>query len=430
MEMMMKRLIILGLILGMLLNGCTIFGVFAIAPDSVQDAGEVAIPDVEKSEDGDNPDEEKKYSEPINADTLESTEDKSDKDAQENINPLTGLPTKDADNLKLPPALVSVTNFPPTARPQAGLTFSPIVFELFIGDGMTRYLAIFYGDYPTGEVESGELEAELTEGLEAPAPAIGPVRSGRIPYEYVRKLFNGFIVMASAYSTVAEQLGDHVNVFGDDQSDINSAMIGVDDIAKIAQETSKELGGGVLDAMHFDAQAPEGGKDAHSLWIYYAYKNQVFWRYNEDGTYHRWQDDADGTTFIEQTDRLNDEPLAYENVIVLFADHTVEQKYIIDIDLLFVKRGKALVFRDGKMHEVYWTTKSEEYEQTTGKLRPIRFIDAEGNPFPLKPGQTWIELMPTHSPYWETVDSDKYHVRVSGNSKGSGHWGVYFKIDY
>ncbi len=350
------------------------------------------------------------------------------------INPLTGLPVEDPDNLLLPPALVSITNFPPTARPQYGLSYSPVVFELYIGDGMTRYLAIFYGDYPKHEKMSNEknLEAELTAGMPEPelAASVGPIRSGRLPYEYVRKLFNGFIVMASAYSKVADQISDYVNVFGDDNTDPNSALIPVDSLEMIAEANGSELGEGALNTMVFDAQNPDGGKTAHSLWIFYAYKNQVFWRYNEeDGTFHRWQDNADGVTFIEQTDRLNGEPLAYENVIVLFADHEVEKKYLIDIDLLYVKRGKALLFRDGEMHEIYWTTKSEEYEQTTGKLRPIRFIDAEGNPFPLKPGQTWIELVPNYNVYWETVDSEKYNQLVAGRSKGSGYWGLYFDLD-
>ena len=352
----------------------------------------------------------------------------------EAINPLSGLPVENPQNLLLPPALVSITNFPPTARPQAGLSFSPVVFELYIGDGMTRYLAIFYGDYPKSEKMSNEenLQTELSEGMMEPEPvaSIGPIRSGRLPYESVRKLFNGFIVMASAYSKVADQISDFVNVFGDDNMDPNSALISVDDLELIAKDNGNDLGDASLNTMVFDPLNPEGGKVAHSLWIFYAYKNQVFWRYNEgDGTYHRWQDNADGVTFIEQTDRLNGDPIAYENVIVLFADHEVENQYLIDIDLLYVKRGKALLFRDGSMHEVYWTTKSEEYEKTTGKLRPIRFVDAEGNPFPLKPGQTWIELVPNYNVYWETVDSEKYNQLVAGRSKGSGYWGLYFELD-
>jgi len=349
---------------------------------------------------------------------------------EEVLNPLTGLPVKNPDNLDLPPALVSITNFPPTARPQAGLAFSPIVFELFIGDGMTRYLALFYGDYPEQAVDPDNKEFidDLTQGVPEPAPSVGPIRSGRLPYEYVRQLYNGFIVMASAYSKVAAQLKDHVNVYGDDQSDPNSALMPVDELKEIAQENKRDLDMFNLTGMHFDLQPPEG-KPAHSLWIFYAYKNQVFWRYNQDdGAYRRWQDNADGATFIEQTDRLTGEALAYENVIVLFADHEIENRYLIDIDLLYVKRGKALLFRDETVQDIYWTTASEEYEKTTGRLRPIRFIDAEGNPVALKPGQTWIELMPPHLAFWETVDSEVYNQLAAGRKPGSGYWGLYFKV--
>jgi hypothetical protein len=365
-----------------------------------------------------------------NGQELSGSDGEDENVSSSSINPLTGLPVDNPENLLLPPALVSVTNFPPTARPQAGLSTSPIVFELFIGDGMTRYLAIFYGEYPESSIQdkSGDPLEDFSEGIQE--PVIGPVRSGRLPYEYVRQLYNGFIVMASAYSRVADQLGDYVNVSGDDQSDINSVLISVDDIEKIAEESGKELGEAALSGMVFEKDIPEGGKDAYSLWIFYAYKNQVFWRFDvDDESYHRWQDNADGSTFVEQTDRLNGDPLTYENVIVLFADHQVENTYLIDIDLLYVKKGKALLFRDGRMYDIYWTTKSEEYEKTTGKLRPIRFIDAEGNPFPLKPGQTWIELVPTYTTFWETVDSEKYHLLVNGRSKGSGYWGLYFKLD-
>jgi len=346
------------------------------------------------------------------------------------LNPLTGLPVEDPENLLLPPALVSVSNFPPTARPQAGLSFSPMVFELFIGEGMTRYLALFYGDYPRASLpdQGKDFQDDLTEGIDV--PVIGPVRSGRLPYEHIRKLYNGFIVMASAYSKVAAQLKDYVNVFGDDSKDINSALMPVDQLKEVAKANQKSLGKMNLGGMAFDSQPPESGKKAQSLWIFYSYKNQIFWRYNEsDGSYHRWQDNADGATFIEQVDRLNSEPLTYENVVVLFATHDVKKTTLIDLNLLYVKRGKALLFRDGVMQEIYWTTISEEYEKTTGRLRPIRFVDAKGTPISFKPGQTWVEIVPNYIAYWETVNSEKYNQLASGRSKGSGYWGVYFKLD-
>ena len=341
------------------------------------------------------------------------------------INPLTGLTVQEPANLKLPPVLASISNFPPTARPQAGLSYSPIVFELYIGDGMTRNLAVFYGDYPKQLPDS---QGEKTKTSDLPEPVIGPIRSGRISYEKIRELFNGFLIMASAYKSVAAELSQYTNIFGSDATDANSAMLKVSQLKNIAATSKKVVGEASLSGMYFNPVPPKDGQDAHSLWLFYSYLNQIFWRYNEtDGFYHRFQDNADGSTFIEATDRLNGEALKYSNVIVLFAKHEVIQKYVIDLDLLYKKRGDALLFRDGKTYKIYWTTLSEEYEKATGKLRPIRFIDSDGNPFPLKPGQTWIEIVPLGLQAWETVNSEKYNQLMAGNVKGSGYWALRFK---
>lgn len=342
------------------------------------------------------------------------------------LNPLTGLPVSDPALLDNPPALVSITNFPLSARPQAGLSYSSHVFEFFIGDGMTRFLAVFYGDYPPPETE--QLKSPSEEDGEQPAAAIGPIRSGRLPYEHIRKLYNGFIVMASAQSKVASQLKEYVNVYGSDLSDPNSALIPVEKLAHLAQANRDDLKKPVLDGNIYSSQPPEGGQSAPSLWVFYSYFNQIFWRYDsQDGSYHRWQDNTDATTFVEQTDRLNGEPLAYENVVLLFAGFKGETEYTLDNDLLYVLKGKGILFRDGQTYNIYWSTASEEYEKKTGKMRPIRFIDAQGNPFPLKPGQTWIHVMPPHIPVWETVDSQIFNRLTAGRSKGSGFWAAYFK---
>jgi hypothetical protein len=64
------------------------------------------------------------------------------------VNPLTGLAVEDATLLDLPAVLVSISNMPPTARPQAGLSFAPWIYELFIGEGTTRFMSVFYGALP------------------------------------------------------------------------------------------------------------------------------------------------------------------------------------------------------------------------------------------------------------------------------------------
>ena len=69
----------------------------------------------------------------------------------QDVNPLTGLQVEDPSLLDLPALLVSISHFPVTARPQAGLSFSPLVFEIYITEGATRFLATFYGELPAPE---------------------------------------------------------------------------------------------------------------------------------------------------------------------------------------------------------------------------------------------------------------------------------------
>ena len=68
------------------------------------------------------------------------------------INPLTGLAVEDLSLLQLPATLLSISHFPVTARPQAGLSFAPYVFEIYITEGATRFLTTFYGQIPAPEI--------------------------------------------------------------------------------------------------------------------------------------------------------------------------------------------------------------------------------------------------------------------------------------
>lgn len=334
------------------------------------------------------------------------------------ISPLTGLPVQDAETLSYAPALVSITNFPVTARPQAGLSFSPFVFELYVGEGMTRFLALFHGDYP---------ERGTDANVKLDDDKIGPVRSGRLPFEDLRSLYNGFLIMASASSNVRSNLNAYTNVWGSDSSDINSAMIPVTKLQEIASASPERLNDGALSGLEFDAAVPESGKPARKVWIPFNFLNQVIWEYDAaSGAYLRYQDNADGQTFTQATDRLNGEPLTYENVVVLFASHRAPAETLINIDLLYIDKMPALLFRDGKMYEIFWTTANGDYEKQTGKLRPIRFINADGSPFALKPGQTWVEVVQPFTRYNETVDSQLYSDLKKKVEPGSGVWAVHF----
>jgi hypothetical protein len=75
---------------------------------------------------------------------------------------------------------------------------------------------------------------------------------------------------------------------------------------------------------------------------------------------------------------------------VIFAEHTVVSPTNLDIHLEQGNLEPALLFRDGRIYRIKWSTKSGEYEKTTGLRRPIQFINPDGTPIALKPGHTWV----------------------------------------
>ena len=77
----------------------------------------------------------------------------------QDYNPLTAQRVSDPAALNIPAVLVSISHFPPEARPQAGFSFAPFVYEYFITEGSTRHLAVFYGKFPKPEIpQHGDCE--------------------------------------------------------------------------------------------------------------------------------------------------------------------------------------------------------------------------------------------------------------------------------
>jgi len=353
-------------------------------------------------------------------------------DFPEGVNMLTGEFSSDPGTLGFQPALVSITNWPITARPQAGIGSASIIYELYIGQGMSRFLGLFYGEFPGDSGDGLTLDNDS-------ADSIGPIRSGRLPYEGIRRLHNGFLVMASAFAGVSQNLDNFTNVYSSDDGDINSAMIPVGELKEIASQNSGSLVPGALSGNLFDPATPDGGMPADTFWFIYNTQNQIAWRYDEtSGSYYRYADQADGRTFVRLQDRIDGAPVDVSNVVLLYANHRYCTDKAFDIDLLSINSMPATVFRDGMKFDVNWTTKNGDFEQETGALRPIRFIDANGDPFALKAGTTWIILVPSFTPQWEAPlfeevptdldvwmpeEPDKLLYRLlNGKEPGTGVW--------
>jgi hypothetical protein len=460
------------------------------------------------------------------------------------FNPLTGQLAGDPELLNLPAILISITNFPPSARPQAGLSFAPLIFEIYISEGMTRFLVSFYGEEPrfeeqvvgdcavreepfeptnlvlgnlvwldvnlngiqepeepgiggvcvtlydtagnqlqttstdsngyygfnvppgvymvefdetaslgftTPDVGFDDLDSDadpltgmtiavtvyatdmnwdagLVRKLATPTPtgtfysptpaepgggnggggdtggppAVGPIRSMRWPYVYIRNFFTGScLVSASGDPTVLAHAPGCSYAFGSDEDDINSAFIDVTKMRQIAEEQKAKNPGQALNYTGnvFSEQPPAGGLPAQDLRVFYSFLNQTFWNFDPlSSAYVRYDDNADGSgIFHPSTDRLTGRQLLYDNVIVMFAGHSALAPTIIDINLQPGNFGPAYLFRNGEVYKIYWSTMSGVYEQTTQLQRPIRFVDQDGKPFPLKPGHTWVHVFSTQS---------------------------------
>ncbi|MEW6028676.1 MAG: SdrD B-like domain-containing protein [Chloroflexota bacterium] len=469
------------------------------------------------------------------------------------VNPLTGRAVQDPSWLSLPAVLVSISNMPVTARPQAGPGFAPWVFELFIGEGTTRFMGVFYGgaprqipnvtggcevreeiirprgewignrvwldenangraddwevgvggvclrllnaagrevlaeattdsngyyafDAPTVEsiiqfikpegyeftqpnvddddrdsdadLATGETRPILAEatasfwdaGLilsEAPSPTptpavtgtppgwyipneayVGPIRSGRLTYAHINEMFpNSCLVYAGAGRGIGEQLNGCELIFGVDATTPNSALLTVTHLRELAEGNVNPRQPVNYAGNLFSDSVPEGGQPATDIAVFYHAYSQSAWRYDPISQTHlRWTDLADGTgTLVAATERLTERQLAFENVIVMFAEHNRVRHLQFDIDLSMGQRGFAWLFRDGQVFKIYWSTVNREWEKQNGLLRPIHFVDGQDDPVVLRPGRTWIHIM---TPYSSVTD------------EGNGQWLAQFVQPY
>ena len=335
------------------------------------------------------------------------------------VSPLTGLPVTDPANLKLPAVLVSLANFPPSARPLTGLSFAPQVYEIYITEGMTRFLTVFYGDLPTAQSISTLRQAQGTASataqptqpavigaFENPGDGLAGVRSGREAYVPIVNAFpNGCLVAASKSAVV--QVNICRNVFGRDPNNINSAGLTFDQMADLAEANQNPNRPVNYSGNAFSASVPAGGQTANRVEVFYSWLNQAQWQFDPTAqTYLRFEDfgvsDKAGQ-FRQATDRLTGEPVAFENVVVLFVEHVARTPTIIDLNMGVGQQGRAVVFRNGQAFTgLTWSMLNETYERSTGLARPVRLRNADGTPFALAPGHTWFHIATTSSAVWAT----------------------------
>jgi hypothetical protein len=454
-------------------------------------------------------------------------------------NPLTGQRVADPPLLDISALLVSISHFPPVARPQAGFSFAPFVYEFTITEGATRQLAVFYGEFPEPEiplhgdceirneplmqkeeiignrvwhdkdqnglqgpgeggiggicinlydeqnqllqqtttdsngyyafnVEPGRYIVEFikpswleftqknagdenqdsdadqvtgqTDALDIPSsyrlldaglvpstnvtptadptaklpPAqVGPVRSGRLHYAHIGNYYqNSCLIYASASPEVLVQIPECATVPHNDAG--GGAMLEISRMKSIAAQNSENNSNFNYASNLYSEEPPAGGEPALEFHVVWAHLNRSKWTYDAASqAWWRYVDESNPATagvVHPEVDRLNGRQLMFENIILLFAEHTVIQPTIVDINLQVGQMGKAFLFRDGRVYEIRWSTHAGKYEQTTGLRRPIQFLNLDGSPAALRPGHTWVILFSIES-YLESLPFGAWRAR-------------------
>jgi hypothetical protein len=309
-------------------------------------------------------------------------------------NPLTGEKLNSPQNLERRPMLIKVSNFPVGGRPHSGLSFADWVFEYFIGEGMTRFTAVFYGQ---------------------DSPRVGPIRSGRLIDGELTRMFGGVLAMKGADPYVTSRLASLLpgRMFNAKPSacpalcpETVSHTYGTFADTAAFEEYMREQGlenvRQQLAGLFFDSAPPTGGLAGQSLHLFYSYLNQVGWDYDPStGVYLRSQDNADAV-LAPILDGVTEQQLAFENVLILYTWHEFRSPTLIEIDLWYAEGRRALLFRDGEVHELTFSTTSPD--------QPLQLFDQNGDLFPLKPGSTWVEVVGMGSTT-EQLDDGAWKVR-------------------
>jgi hypothetical protein len=280
--------------------------------------------------------------------------------------PLTGLPDPGGASATRPALSVKVENTP-EARPQAGIEQADVLYEEVVEGNITRFVAIFNSEVPN---------------------VIGPVRSVRSEDPDIVWPLGGIF----AYSGGAPVNVDAINaapVHAVDEDAAGSAMVRNESSQPPRNAPHNLYGlGPALFALGGDPKPPKPlfeyvangspaitGRNVLSFHVGFDQQYDPTWTW--DGATGTWQRSIGGTP---QT-VTGPGHISPANVVVQFTTYTGEAEGQT------VGEGDVWVFSDGTLRTGRWVRPD--------KTQPARYVDAAGKTIPLRPGRTWVEILPT-----------------------------------
>lgn len=308
-----------------------------------------------------------------------------------NVDPLTGMVVSDPELLNRHPLSVKIQTFPRGQRPPWGVSLADLVFDYYQNNGMTRLNAIFLGN------DAGQ---------------VGPIRSARLLDGSLTQMYKSIFAFGGADQRILNLLfnseySDRLIVEGShdcppmcrtDPNGYNYLVTKTADLTTYAESKGIKPERQELNGMSFDPETPTGGKPGGQLYTRYSISAYVRYDYDPaSGRYLRFADTQEDNTggngegYAPFMDRLTNEQVAADNVVVVFATHDFAYKSgnseIVDIKLS--GSGKAYAFRDGQMYEVTWNRPTPD--------SVLYLANPDGTPFPFKPGNTWFQVVGQNS---------------------------------
>jgi hypothetical protein len=263
------------------------------------------------------------------------------------------------------------------ARPHSGVSQAEVVMEEVMDAWwITRLTAVYLQEEP-GQA--------------------GPIRSARPFNVEVLPAYDGVLVFSGASIGVnqllAQQPSDliHEELEADllyrsaERRPPHNLYTSIANVRARLRERGKEhpvnLRGWV-----FSPDAP-AGQAASRIDIPYPSTATVAWTFDPGaGVYRRW---VKGAAY---TDLLTGVQVGAENVILLYARHWAsdiveDSRGSTSIGIALKGGERVQIFRDGRVIEGWWWRRDAN--------RLWQFIDKDGNRIPLKPGKSWIQVVPT-----------------------------------
>lgn len=291
---------------------------------------------------------------PTEEPTVEPTE-------QGPVAPLTGVPVEDEDVLERFVLATKVDNHP-NARPQSGLNDADVVIVELV-ESATRFVALFHSTDP-GEV--------------------GPVRSGRYVDADLLPPFQPLFAISGAAADVKAALRQALPLVREEGQGGGWRRDGsrrAPHNLYLSPAAQWESAAGerppAEQDWEFSDEVPEGGVPTARVDLRYPTAWGSAWHW-DDGE-GAWLRDEAGAVHVDREGNR----LSATNVVVAHVRRTGTTSRPFEPN----DEGDAVVFRDGEAFEIRW--------RKEGREGSFEWLTAGGEPFPLAPGRTWIELLPS-----------------------------------